>query len=113
MITDILRLTSHGIDEGFFPTVTHRRGKPAKIKDKKVLVVYNKDEVKQKYGDISFDEIRDIIWNRIKNEVNTTVPRYKHIMNMILTDKELIKTTTKKVKRNEELKEILKNYQKD
>ena len=74
-----------------------------------VKVVYNKDEVKQKYGDISLDEIRDIIWDRIKNEVNTTVPRYKHIMNMILTDKELIKTTTKKVKRNEELKEILKH----
>ena len=72
-----------------------------------VKVVYNKDEVKQKYGDISFDEIRDIIWNRIKNEVNTTVPRYKHIMNMILTDKELVKTTTKKVKRNEEMKKIL------
>ena len=74
-----------------------------------VKVVYNKDEVKQKYGDISFEEIRDIIWDRIKNEVNTTVPRYKHIMNIILTDKELIKTTTKKVKRNEELKEILKH----
>ena len=73
-----------------------------------VKVVYNKDEVKQKYGDISFEEIRDIIWDRIKNEVNTTVPRYKHIINMILTDKELIKTTTKKVKRNEELKEILR-----
>ena len=72
-----------------------------------VKVVYNKDEVKQKYGDISFDDIKNIIWDRIKNEVNTTVPRYKHIMNMILTDKELIKTTTKKVKRNEELKEIL------
>ena len=74
-----------------------------------VKVVYNKDEVKQKYGDIYFEEIRDIIWDRIKNEVNTTVPRYKHIMNMILTDKELIKTTTKKVKRNEELKEILRH----
>ena len=73
-----------------------------------VKVVYNRDEVKQKYGDISFEEIRDIIWDRIKNEVNTTVPRYKHIINMILTDKELIKTTTKKVKRNEELKEILR-----
>lgn len=72
-----------------------------------VKVVYNKDEVKEKHGDISEDEIRNIIWNRIKNEVNTTVPRYKHIMNMILTDKELIKTTTKKVKRNEELKEIM------
>ena len=74
-----------------------------------VKVVYNKEEVKQQYGDISFDEIKNIIWDRIKNEVNTTVPRYKHIMNMILTDKELIKTTTKKVKRNEELKEILRH----
>lgn len=72
-----------------------------------VKVVYNKDEVKEKHGNISEDEIRNIIWDRIKNEVNTTVPRYKHIMNMILTDTELIKTTTKKVKRNEEMKLIL------
>lgn len=72
-----------------------------------VKVVYNKDEVKAKHGDISEEEIKNIIWDRIKNEVNTTVPRYKHITNMILTDKELIKTTTKKVKRNEELKTIL------
>lgn len=71
-----------------------------------VKVVYNKDEVKEKHGDIS-EEIRNIIWDRIKNEVNTTVPRYKHITNMILTDKELIKTTTKKVKRNEEMKTIM------
>ena len=49
------------------------------------------------YGDIDEEEIRKIIWNIIKNDVNTTVPRYKHIMNMILTDKELIKTTTKNV----------------
>lgn len=72
-----------------------------------VKVVYNKDEVFEKYGQISEDEIKDIVWNRIKKEVNETVPRYKHITNMILTDKELIKTTTKKVKRNEEMKLIL------
>ncbi len=71
-----------------------------------VKVVYNKDEVKAKHGDILEEEIKNIIWDRIKNEVNTTVPRYKHITNMILTNKELIKTTTKKVKRNEELKTI-------
>lgn len=75
-----------------------------------VKVVYNKETIKEKYGDISFEEIKEIIWDRIKNEVNTTVPRYKHIMNMILTDKELIKTTTKKVKRNEEMKKILEKY---
>ena len=72
-----------------------------------VKVVYNKDIVKEKHGDISEEEIRTIIWDRIKNEVNISVPRYKHIMNMICTDKELIKTTTKKVKRNEEMKIIL------
>lgn len=75
-----------------------------------VKVVYNKDEVKEQCGDISKEEIYNIIWNRIKAEVNTTVPRYKHITNMILTDKELIKTTTKKVKRQEEMKEILKKH---
>ena len=74
-----------------------------------VKVVYNKDEVQEKYGDISEEEIRNTIWDRIKNEVNTAVPKYKHIVNMILTDEELIKTTTKKVKRNEEIKKILKN----
>lgn len=74
-----------------------------------VKVVYNKDEVQEKYGNISENEIRNIIWDKIKNEVNTTVPRYKHIVNMILTDEELIKTTTKKVKRNEEMKKIFKN----
>ncbi len=72
-----------------------------------VKIVYDKDTVKEKYGNISQEEIRDIIWNKIKEEVNTTVPRYKHIINMILSDKELIKTTTKKVKRNEEMKIIL------
>lgn len=72
-----------------------------------VKVVYNKDIVKEKYGDTSEEKLRKIIWDRIKNEVNTTVPRYKHIMNMILTDKEMIKTTTKKIKRDEEMKLIL------
>lgn len=72
-----------------------------------VKVVYNKEEVNEQFGDISEEKIRDIIWERIKKEINSTVPRYKHITNMILTDKELIKTTTKKVKRNEEMKLIL------
>ena len=66
-----------------------------------VKVVYNKEETKDK----TEEEIREIIWDSRK-ELNKTFPRYKHIQNMILTDKELIKTTTKKVKRQEELKTI-------
>ena len=68
-----------------------------------VKVVYDKDVVKEKYPNISQEELKDIIWQKIK-EINKTFPPYKYIKNMILTDKELIKTTTKKVKRNEEIK---------
>lgn len=72
-----------------------------------VKIVYDKETVKEKYGNIAQEEIKNIIWKKIKEEINTTVPRYKHITNIIITDKELIKTTTKKVKRNEEMKLIL------
>ena len=71
-------------------------------------IVYNKDIVKEKYGEKTNEEIHDIIWTQIK-ELNTTFPPYKHIKKVIVTDKELIKTTTKKVKRQEEMKLILGN----
>ena len=47
-----------------------------------------------------------LYWEQIK-ELNTTVPKYKHIKGLILSEEELIKTTTKKVKRHEEMKKIL------
>lgn len=71
-----------------------------------VKVVYDKEVVKEKYPDKSEDELYQIIWEQIK-EINQSFPRYKHIQNMILTDEELIKTTTKKVKRQDEMKKIL------
>lgn len=71
-----------------------------------VKIVYNKEVAKEKYPNMSKDELYDIIWKQIK-ELNTTFPRYKHIQKLILTDEELIKTTTKKVKRQEEMKKIL------
>ncbi len=72
-----------------------------------VKIVYNKDVVKEKYGDIEKEKLNEIIWQKVK-EINKTFPPYKYIKNMILTDKELIKTTTKKIKRNEEMKLIQK-----
>ena len=84
-------------------------GMPDKIDKSKikvaVKVVYNKEIVKEKYGDISEEDLFPIIWNKIK-EVNKTLPRYKYITHMILTDEPLIKTTTHKTKRNEELKKL-------
>lgn len=71
-----------------------------------VKVVYNKEYVEKNYKDVSFEELRDVIWNKIK-DINTTFPKYKHIKKLLLTDKELIKTTTMKIKRHEELKIIM------
>lgn len=71
-----------------------------------VKVVYDTEVVKEKYPDLSQEELEQVIWQKIK-EINKTFPPYKYIKNMILTDQELIKTTTKKVKRNEEIKKLL------
>ena len=53
------------------------------------------------------EEIKEIIWNEIK-KVNKTMPAYKYIREVSLTDKELIKTTTQKIKRFEEMKTVVK-----
>ena len=71
-----------------------------------IKVVYNKDKTKEKYGDISEEELYNKIWSQIK-DVNKTLPPYKYIKHMILTDKPLIKTTTQKIKRKEEIKTVL------
>ncbi|MBQ9298415.1 MAG: AMP-binding protein [Clostridia bacterium] len=71
-----------------------------------VKVVYSKEIAEEKYAGKTEEELRKIIWEQIK-KVNTTFPKYKHIKNMILTSEELIKTTTKKVKRHEEMKKII------
>ena len=73
-----------------------------------VKVVYNEKVVKEKYKDISEDELYKIIWEKIK-EINKTFPPYKYIKSMILTKEPLIKTTTHKTKRKEELARILEN----
>lgn len=70
-----------------------------------VKIVYNKDYINQKYPNISEQELRDIIWKDVKN-INSNLTNYKHIKNLIITDEPMIKTTTQKVKRFEEIKRI-------
>lgn len=71
-----------------------------------VKIVYDKEVVKEKYPSVLQEELEELIWQKVK-EINKTFPPYKYIKNMVLTDQELIKTTTKKVKRNEEIKKLL------
>lgn len=72
-----------------------------------VEVCYDKDYIKKQFGEISEEEIREKIWNWVK-EVNTTMPKYKYVKKLILTDEELVKTTTLKIKRNVEIEKIAK-----
>ncbi|MBQ3408674.1 MAG: AMP-binding protein [Clostridia bacterium] len=70
-----------------------------------VEVVYNKDIMKDMYNVESEDEIYEIINNKVK-EINKTMPAYKSIRNLIITQVPIAKTTTGKIKRYEELDKI-------
>lgn len=83
-------------------------GKPTADNDLdiSVKIVYNSDFMKETYPNKNEKDYYDIIWNEIK-EINKSMPAYKHIRNLIITDEPMIKTTTQKIKRSEELKKIL------
>ena len=66
-------------------------------------IVYNKEVMEKDYPDSKEEEYEKIIWKDVK-EINKTLPTFKHIKKVIVTDKPMIKTTTQKVKRNEEIK---------
>ena len=76
-----------------------------------VEITYNKEYVKNQMNDISYDELYKIVWNDIK-QINQTLPTYKYIKKLFLTDEEMIKTTTEKVKRFKEIEKILENEKK-
>ena len=71
-----------------------------------IKIVYDDNIRKKEYAGLTDEEFREKIWGEIK-KINQTFPMYKYIKHMILTDEELIKTTTKKIKRKEELDKIL------
>ena len=70
-------------------------------------IVYDKDIMKEVYGACSEEEIKETLWEKIK-EINKTMPAYKYVKEIIVTEEELIKTTTQKIKRHEEMKKIQK-----
>lgn len=74
-----------------------------------VKIVYNEVAIKMKYPDINEQELHDIFWTKIK-EINKTLPMYKYIKHLDLSREPLVKTTTNKVKRDEELKKVLKEH---
>ena len=73
-----------------------------------VKIVYDENYVKMFLNNMSEEELKEKAWNDIK-EINQEVPKYKHMKKLILTKEPMIKTTTAKVKRFEEIKQIVDN----
>lgn len=82
-------------------------GKPEDDGDYKISakIVYDKEIMKEAYGVEEEKDIKEKLWKEVK-AINKTMPKYKYIKGIIVTEEELIKTTTRKVKRNIEMKKI-------
>ena len=82
-------------------------GKQEEDRDYKITakIVYDKDIMMDIYGTDNEEEIKEKLWKEIKI-INKTMPTYKYIKDIIVTEEELIKTTTRKIKRHEEMKKI-------
>ncbi len=72
-----------------------------------VKIVFDRDVIKDVYKVEKDEEIYKVLSKKIK-EVNQTMPSYKAIRGMILTEEPLIRTTTNKIKRQENLDAIRK-----
>lgn len=83
-------------------------GKPEDDGDYKICakIVYDKETVEEIYRTSEEDKLKELIWQEIK-KVNKTMPAYKYIREITITDKDLIKTTTQKIKRFEEIKTVV------
>ena len=75
-----------------------------------VKIVFDRDVVKDVYN-VSDDEkeIYQVITKKVK-EINKTMPPYKAIRGITLTEDPLIKTTTNKIKRQDNLKVIENDF---
>ena len=83
-------------------------GRPEDDGDYKICakIVYDEETVEEVFGTKNPDELKEKIWQEVK-KINKTMPAYKYVRDITVTNKELIKTTTQKVKRFEEIKTVL------
>ena len=72
-----------------------------------VKIVFDRDVIKDVYKVEKDEDIYKVLSKKIK-EVNQTMPSYKAIRGIMLTEEPLIRTTTNKIKRQENLDAIRK-----
>lgn len=93
--------------EGVKESFVYGRPEPDDEIDLKLCakIVYDKAIIQEAYGIEDEDQIHEVIWEKIK-EINKTMPPYKYIKEITVTEEELVKTTTQKIKRHEEMAKI-------
>ena len=72
-----------------------------------IKLVYDKDALKEHFGEKNQKEYKDLIWEDIK-KINQTLSQFKRIKELIITEDPLEKTTTQKIMRFKEIEKILK-----
>lgn len=93
------------VEENFVFGQPRHKGGDEKDLTLAAKIVYNPDYMKENYGAETPEQAEEIIRRDI-NKINETVPVYKQIFRLIVTDQPMIKTTTGKVKRFEEVKNL-------
>lgn len=92
-----------GVKESFiFGKTTNKTKGDIKLN---VEIVYDKDEVQNIYKISTIDEIYEKFHEKIK-QVNSTIPSYKAIKGIVFSEEPLIKTSTNKIKRDENIARI-------
>lgn len=71
-------------------------------------IVYSEKNLQEENPDLKPEDYESFIWSEIKEKVNHVIPTYKAIRKIFITQEPLIKTTTQKIKRHEELAKVQK-----
>ncbi len=69
-------------------------------------IVYEEETAEEIFGTLEEEKLKEEIWKEVK-KVNKTIPAYKYIREISITKEDLIKTTTQKIKRFEEIKTVI------
>ena len=71
-----------------------------------IKIVYDEAVIKEKFGDKTQKEYKNLVWEDIK-EINQNLSQFKKLKEVVITTEPLEKTTTQKVKRFKEIEKIL------
>ena len=93
--------------EGVKESFVFGRQKSDDVEDIKInaKIIFDRAAMEELYNAKTDEEIQAALFNKVK-EINEIMPSYKAIRAIVVSEEPLIKTTTNKIKRQENLKNI-------